>query len=139
MPSSQANYFQTVLCNAREFNKTVINDNLHFVSSIEAPKKEQITLGLNDFGSMIQSGAAFGSKFLPDDPVLDHIDQKVLNRKQGKIVPGGWCLGESDEDPCTEWGDRDILRPGPGARRLERRLVELLSNDTFRSQQCIYQ
>ncbi|KAF9606722.1 hypothetical protein IFM89_028098 [Coptis chinensis] len=89
--------------------------------------------------SMIQSGAAFGSKFLPDDPVLDHIDQKVLNRKQGKIVPGGWCLGESDEDPCTEWGDRDILRPGPGARRLERRLVELLSNDTFRSQQCIYQ
>ncbi|KAF5183654.1 Beta-glucuronosyltransferase glcat14b [Thalictrum thalictroides] len=139
MPSSQANYFPTVLCNTREFKKTVINHNLHFASWDELSKQKQRSLGLEDISNMIQSGSAFGSGFLLDDPVLDHIDQKLLNRKAGSIVPGGWCLGEADGDSCTVWGDTYILRPGLGAKRLEKRLVELLSNGTFRSQQCVLQ
>ncbi|KAF6171080.1 hypothetical protein GIB67_010948 [Kingdonia uniflora] len=137
MPSSQANYFQTVVCNSQEFNKTVVNHNLQYESWDTPPKLGQHVLGLNDFGGMVQSGAAFGSRFLLDDPVLDRIDLEILNREPGKVVSGGWCLGEDDKDPCTVWGDADILRPGAGARRLEKGIVRLLSNEAFHAQQCI--
>ncbi|KAF8388338.1 hypothetical protein HHK36_027004 [Tetracentron sinense] len=134
---SQGNYFPTILCNSRQFNRTTVNHNLQYVSFDNSPKQEPRTLGLNDFNEMIRSGAAFGTQFLLDDPVLDRIDREVLNRSPGSTVPGGWCLGESDNDMCSVWGDADILRPGPGARRLERYIVKLLSNKTFRSHQCL--
>jgi len=85
---------------------------------------------------MLQSGNAFATQFRQNDPVLDRIDREILGRKPGKVVPGGWCLGKSN-DTCTIWGDAGILRPSPGAKRLEKHIVSLLSNGTFRSQQCI--
>lgn len=88
---------------------------------------------------MIHSGAAFARRFEPDDPVLDLIDQKVLNRSPRSVVPGGWCLGEPGNSTCLTWGDAKILRPGTGSRRLEKAIVELLSNGTFRSRRCIYE
>ncbi|XP_010245653.1 PREDICTED: beta-glucuronosyltransferase GlcAT14B-like [Nelumbo nucifera] len=136
MPSSQANYFQTILCNSPELKKTIVNHNLHHVSWDTPPKREPRALSLKDFNEMIQSGAAFGSRFLPDDPVLDRIDEEVLNRTAGKVIPGGWCLGDPKNDSCTVWGDVDVLRPGPGGKRLERRIVELLSSGTFHANQC---
>ncbi|XP_077252725.1 beta-glucuronosyltransferase GlcAT14A-like [Tasmannia lanceolata] len=136
--SPHVNYFHTVLCNSREFNKTTINHNMHYVSWDEPPKREPRALGMIDFEKIIQSGAAFGTQFPRDDPVLDRIDREVLNRGPGKIVPGGWCLGASD-DPCTVWGNADILRPGQGAKRLEKVILELLSNETSQSNHCIYQ
>ncbi|KAJ4957327.1 hypothetical protein NE237_014110 [Protea cynaroides] len=136
-PSSQANYFQTAICNSMEFNKTMVNHNLQYVSWDDPPKQKPCTLGLNDFDDMIKSGAAFGTPFPLDDPVLDHIDKEILNRGSGRIVPGGWCLSESDDDPCSDWGDANALWPGQGARRLEKRLVKLLKRKTFRSNQCI--
>lgn len=139
VPSSQANYFPTVLCNTQEFKKTVINYNPNFAILGKPPKLEQQPLGVKDLGLMIKSGAVFGSGFPLDDPVLDDIDQKLLSRKAHSIIPGGWCLGEADGDPCTVWGDTKVLRPGPGATRLERRLVELLSNGTLSYQQCVLQ
>lgn len=137
MPLSQANYFPTVLCNTQEFKKTIINYNPHFAIWGNQPKFEQHPLGVKDLSSIIKSGAAFGSGFPLDDPVLDDVDRKLLSRKAHSIVPGGWCLGEAEGDPCTVWGDTKVLRPGPGATRLERRLVELLSNGTLSSEQCV--
>lgn len=86
---------------------------------------------------MIQSGAAFASHFQNDDPVLDRIDAEILNRNPGQIVPGGWCLGEYGNNTCLVWGDADVLRPGPGSRRLEKRLVNLLADGHFWSRSCM--
>ncbi|KAK9138111.1 hypothetical protein Sjap_008705 [Stephania japonica] len=137
--SARTNYFQTVLCNSREFKRTVVNHNLQYSSGDELSISEEHKVGSNDFNKLIQSGAAFASEFTSDDPVLDQIDKEVLNRKPGRIAPGGWCLGNDDEDPCKVWGDSDILRPGPGARRLEKLMVKLLSNETLLSQRCKYE
>ncbi|KAE9450637.1 hypothetical protein C3L33_17459, partial [Rhododendron williamsianum] len=113
---------------SRKFNKRIINHGLRYASFDE--KKEPRHLKSEDFDLLIGSGAAFGSPFLPDDPVLDRIDQEILSRSFGKPVPGGWCLGELN-NTCDVWGDANVLRPGLGARRLENFFVELLSNGTF--------
>lgn len=88
---------------------------------------------------MVQSGAAFARVSRFDDPTLDRIDHELLGRTSGEVVPGGWCLGDSGDSKslCSVWGDSGILRPGSGSERLERRIVELLSNDWFRLHQCI--
>lgn len=135
-PSSLPNYFPTILCNSHQFNKTVINDNLLYVAC-DKPSKQNCTLNSTEFDDMIQSGATFASQFRFDDPMLDRIDREILNRSPGNVVPGGWCLGEPGNNTCSVWGDADILRPGPGSRRLENRLIEMLSDGNFRSQQCI--
>ncbi|RYQ82922.1 hypothetical protein HN51_058158 [Arachis hypogaea] len=137
-PWSLSNYFPSVLCNSRQFNRTVINQNLlygmydnhHHISD---PRP----LNSSDFDDMICSGAAFARKFQPDDPVLDLIDQNLLRRSPGSVVPGGWCLGESGNSTCLTWGDANILRPGSGSQRIEKAIVKLLSNGTFRSHQCV--
>lgn len=136
-PSSLSNYFPTILCNSPKFNKTVINHNLLYVTFDKPSKGETNLNGSNDYEAMIQSGAAFASGFQLDDPMLDRIDQEILGRSSGNVVPGGWCLGESRNHTCSVWGDADVLRPGLGARRLEKKIVELLSNGTFRSHHCI--
>lgn len=132
---SQHVYFPTVLCNSRPFNKTVINHSLKYTAFDS--KHEPRPLNSTDFKDLIKSGAAFASPFLTNDPVLDRIDQEILGRSPGNPLPGGWCLGDSGSDKCTVWGDADVLRPSKGARRLEKRIVKLLTNGTFRSHQCI--
>lgn len=96
-------------------------------------------LNSSEFDAMIQSGAAFASRFQIKDRVLDRIDKEILGRIRGEVVPGGWCLGEAGNGTCSVWGDADVLRPGPGARRLEKRIVKLLSKGAFRSRQCIFE
>lgn len=135
--SSQSVYFPTVLCNSPRLNRTVVNHNLQY--SAYETKHEPRTLHSDDLDDLINSGSAFGSPFVRDDPVLDRIDQQLLKRGEGKPVPGGWCLGEYRDEACSIWGDADVLKPGPGAERLERRMVELLSNETFYSHQCIFE
>lgn len=135
-PYSLPNYFPTILCNSHQFNKTIINDNLLYVA-FDKSSKENRTLNSTEFDAMIESGAIFASHFRFDDPVLERIDAEILNRSPGNVVPGGWCLGEPGNSTCSVWGDADVLRPGPGSRRLEKHLVELLSDGKFRSRQCI--
>ncbi|XP_011002162.1 PREDICTED: xylosyltransferase 1-like [Populus euphratica] len=137
-PSSLINYFPTVICNSRQFNRTVINHNLQYVAFEKPSKKVPRALNSSEFDAMIESGAAFATQFKLDDPVLDRIDQDVLGRNPGEVVPGGWCLGgEPGNITCSAWGDADILRPGTGAARLEKLIVRLLSNGEFHSRQCI--
>ncbi|XP_022974530.1 beta-glucuronosyltransferase GlcAT14A [Cucurbita maxima] len=135
--SGHLNYFPTVLCNSHQFNKTVLNDNLLYAIVDKPPKEQPQFLGPSDYVLMIESGAAFATRFQLNDPVLNRIDTEILNRGPGHIVPGGWCLGEPGNDTCLVWGDADVVRPGSGARRLEKRIVGLLSNGTFRRNRCV--
>ena len=136
--SSLSDYFPTVICNSRQFNKTILNHNLLYANVDTPPKEKPPPLTSNDFDVMVQNGAAFATGFRSDDPILDRIDREILKRQRGKVVPGGWCLGGSENDTCSVWGDADILRPSLRARALEKLLVGLLSSGTFRSRQCIY-
>ncbi|KAL1330411.1 hypothetical protein HN51_047635 [Arachis hypogaea] len=136
-PWSLSNYFPSVLCNSRQFNRTVINQNLLYAMYDNRHISDPRPLNSSDFDDMIRSGAVFARKFQPDDPVLDLIDQKLLRRSPGSVVPGGWCLGESGNSTCLTWGDANILRPGSGSQRIEKAIVKLLSNGTFRSHQCV--
>ncbi|KAM1216588.1 hypothetical protein ACFX2J_012854 [Malus domestica] len=136
-PSALSNYFPTILCNSQQFNKTIINHNLVYANSDTPPREKPQPISSTGYDAMIQHGAAFATGLQLDDPILDRVDREVLKRRRGKVVPGGWCLGGFANDTCSVWGDADILRPSPRARILERLLVRLLSNGTFRSHQCI--
>lgn len=133
--SAQSVYFPTLICNSKQFRRTIINHNLQHAALDD--RQEPRPLNSSDLDDLFNTGAAFASPFLPDDPVLDLIDQKILGRDPGKPAPGGWCLGESEDDICTEWGDAEVLRPGPGAKKLERNIIQLLSDGAYKSHQCV--
>ncbi|KAL5980667.1 Beta-glucuronosyltransferase GlcAT14A [Asimina triloba] len=135
--SSPEGYFHTVICNAQEFRNTTVNHDLHFISWDNPPKQHPHHLTVGDMSGMIGSNAPFARKFQRDDPVLDKIDDELLLRGQGMLVPGGWCVGSrvNGSDPCMEVGNTTVLRPGPGAERLERLTVSLLSKENFRARQ----
>ncbi|KAK6929293.1 Glycosyl transferase, family 14 [Dillenia turbinata] len=137
--SSHKGYFQTLACNSNFFSSTVVNSNLHLVAWDNPPGKEPRNLRVSDLNKLLGSGFAFAGPFLLNDPVLNKIDSAVLNRKRGRISPGRWCWGETGfgRDPCIQWGDTSILRPGPGAERFEKHLLRLLENVTFHSRMCI--
>ncbi|KAK9283652.1 hypothetical protein L1049_011902 [Liquidambar formosana] len=136
---SRRGYFQTLACNSKEFSDRVINSNLRFTALDNTTQKERQNLRLSDLNKMLGSGAAFAGKFSPNDPVLDMIDSLVLHRNQGMISPGGWCLGRTGRgrDPCQQWGDTNILRPGPAGKRFEKLLLRLMANMTLHSNICI--
>ncbi|KAJ4885374.1 hypothetical protein Rs2_35467 [Raphanus sativus] len=136
--SSPEGYFHTVLCNAEEFRNTTVNSDLHFITWDNPPKQHPHHLNLADMDRMVNSNAPFARKFRREDPVLDKIDEELLNRGFGMPTPGGWCIGshENGTDPCAVIGDTDVIRPGPGARRLESLVTSLLSAENFRTKQC---
>lgn len=131
--SSPEGYFQTVICNAPEYNHTVINHDLHYIAWDYPPKQHPHILSLNDTNKMIGSGAAFARKFKKDDPVLDKIDNELLGRRNGSFTPGGWCAGKPK---CTKVGNPTKLRPGPGARRLRGLVNRLLLAARMGQNQC---
>ncbi|CAA7394679.1 unnamed protein product [Spirodela intermedia] len=141
--SSPEGYFQTVICNAEAFRGSAISHDLHYIAWDSPPKQHPRTLSMADYSKMLASGAPFARKFRRDDPVLDKIDREILRRPQGCLVPGAWCVGPLDSggggggaaaDPClVRGGNGSVLRPGPGAERLEgltRRLLVLASGDS---------
>ncbi|KAM1009554.1 hypothetical protein ACFX13_045841 [Malus domestica] len=136
--SSPEGYFHTVICNAQEFRNTTVNSDLHFITWDNPPKQHPHHLNLADMQRMVDSNAPFARKFRQDDPVLDKIDSALLFKGPGMLVPGGWCIGKRDNgsDPCSDIGSTTILRPTPGAKRLEVLISSLLSNEKFRPKQC---
>lgn len=137
---SRRGYFHTLACNSREFHDTVVNSDLKFAVWDNPPGKQSRHLRMSDFDKMIASGMPFAETILSNDSVLDKIDASVLHRSQSRLAPGGWCLGKDDwgRDPCKIWGDADVLRPGPGAKRFEKLLLRLMANVTFWSNLCIF-
>ena len=87
-------YLHTVLCNS-DFNKTLINTDLHYITWDTPPKQHPRTLTGIDYHAMTQSGAMFARKFNLNAseslPVLNLIDAAILGRSEGGFVPGGWC------------------------------------------------
>ncbi|XP_049388145.1 beta-glucuronosyltransferase GlcAT14B-like [Solanum stenotomum] len=136
-PSSESVYFPTVLCNSRKFNETTINHNMQYASFNSRSQVRR--LNSSDFDDLVMSGAAFASPFKAGDPVLDKIDHELLHHNRDEPVPGGWCLGDTETNKCTVWGDAEIIRPGFGAKRLEKHFLELFSNGSYLSDQCQYE
>jgi hypothetical protein len=89
-------YFQTAVCNSPEFNRTVVNHDLHYSISDASSKNEPRLLSMADTEILTESGAAFGARFPRDDPIL-HIDEEILPCLSGEPVTGGWCIGVNDE------------------------------------------
>ncbi|KAG0462925.1 hypothetical protein HPP92_021401 [Vanilla planifolia] len=131
--SSPEGYFQTVICNSPEFNGTVVNYDLHYISWDVPPRQHPHTLSANDTRKMIQSNAPFARKFRRDDPVLDQIDAELLRRGRMGVTPGGWCAGKPR---CSLVGDETRLRPGPGSRRLQRLMDRVVQSPAFEANQC---
>uniref|UniRef100_A0A6M2F732 Uncharacterized protein n=1 Tax=Populus davidiana TaxID=266767 RepID=A0A6M2F732_9ROSI len=136
--SSPEGYFHTVICNSPQFLNTTVNSDLHFISWDNPPKQHPHHLNLADMQRMIESNAPFARKFPHEDPVLDKIDSELLSRGPGMFTPGGWCIGsrENGTDPCSAIGNTTVLRPGPGAKRLQSLISSLLSNENFQPRQC---
>ncbi|KAK4771727.1 hypothetical protein SAY86_013502 [Trapa natans] len=136
--SSPEGYFHTIICNAQEFRNTTVNSDLHFISWDNPPKQHPHYLNPADMRRMVESNAPFARKFPRDNPVLNQIDSDLLSRSSGRFVPGGWCLGSSENgtDPCSIIGDSTMIRPGPGAERLEKLISSLMSKEKFRPRQC---
>lgn len=135
--SSPEGYFHSVVCNHKDYQNTTVNHDLHYIRWDNPPKQHPISLTIEHFADMIQSGAPFARKFAKDDPVLDKIDKEVLRRSSGRLTPGGWCAGNSAlGDPCLVYGSPDAIRPTLNSKRLERLVLELLSSENFRAKQC---
>lgn len=131
--SSPEGYFQSVVCNVPELRKTVVNSDLHYISWDNPPKQHPHVLNINDTDKMVASNAAFARKFKQDDPVLDVIDQKLLNRVKGLFTPGGWCSGKPK---CSKVGNIYSIRPGPGSQRLRMLVAKLTSKARYGQNQC---
>lgn len=136
--SSPEGYFHTVICNAKEFRNTTVNTDLHFITWDTPPKQHPHYLTLQDMSNMVNSNAPFARKFHHNEPVLDKIDSDLLFRGPDMIVPGAWCAGDTQNgsDPCSVVGNVTVVRPGPGAKRLESLVSSLLSDESFRPRQC---
>lgn len=112
-------YFHSVICNSPDFQNTAANSDLRYIVWDNPPKMEPHFLNVTDYDDMIDSGAVFARQFYEDGAVLDKIDEKILQRSPGRVAPGAWCSGGNFwTDPCAMFGDINILRPGPQARRL---------------------
>ncbi|GAB2295733.1 hypothetical protein Dimus_029886 [Dionaea muscipula] len=141
--SSAEGYFQTVICNDKNYQNTTMNHDLRYVKWDNPRKQQPINLTMESFDGMVQSGAPFAHRFSMDDPVLDQIDREILSRQDGGFAPGGWCIGRAipGKDPCTVYIDRnqdvDAIKPSVNSRRLERLMVQLLDPVQFRSKQCV--
>ena len=77
-----------VICNAEEFQNTIVNHDLHYILCDTPPKQHPHSLGLKDFEEMNESNAPFARMFDRMDPVLDKIDKYLLGRENGSFFPG---------------------------------------------------
>ncbi|KAL3501852.1 hypothetical protein ACH5RR_036301 [Cinchona calisaya] len=135
---SEEVYFHSVICNSNEFKNTTVNGDLRYMVWDNPPKMEPHFLNTSDYEGMVQSGAAFARQFAKDDPVLDMVDAKILNRGNNRVTPGGWCTGRKNwfMDPCSQWGDVNVLKPGPHVKKLTESSSKLLEEWKSQSNQC---
>ncbi|XP_062195649.1 beta-glucuronosyltransferase GlcAT14B-like [Phragmites australis] len=138
--SSPEGYFQTVLCNAPRFVPTVANYDLHHIQWDVPPRQHPRSLTLADLPRMVRSDAPFARKFPRQDPVLDAIDAELLGRPRPgndsatPFVPGGWCGADAS---CASVDNDWVLRPGPGAERLQRLMDRIVRSEAFANRQCM--
>ncbi|KAB5538108.1 hypothetical protein DKX38_015641 [Salix brachista] len=137
---SEESYFHSVICNAPEFKNTTLNSDLRYMVWDNPPKMEPHFLNTSDYDLMVQSGVAFARQFQKDDPVLDKVDEKILRRGHNRAAPGAWCTGRRTwwMDPCSQWGDVNVVKPGPQAKKLKETITNLLDEWISQANQSIY-
>ncbi|OIW19113.1 hypothetical protein TanjilG_08913 [Lupinus angustifolius] len=135
---SQEGYFHSVICNAPKFKNTTVNGDLRYMIWDNPPKMEPHALNVSVYGQMVESGAAFARQFDADNSVLDMVDKRILHRGHNQVVPGAWCSGRRSwwVDPCSQWGDVNVLKPGPQAKKLEESVSALLDDWNSQTNQC---
>lgn len=136
---SQEVYFHSVICNSLEFKNTTVNGDLRYFVWDNPPKMEPHFLNASDYEDMVQSGAAFARQFGKDGAVLDMIDKNILERGHNRVTPGAWCTGRKSLllDPCSQWGDVNVLKTGrPEAKRLGASVSKLIEDSLSESNQC---
>ncbi|KAI3453103.1 hypothetical protein Pfo_009766 [Paulownia fortunei] len=131
-------YFHSVICNSPEFKNTTVNADLRYFVWDDPPKMEPHFLNTSDYEEMVKSGAAFARQFEKDGPVLDMIDRKILMRGRNRATPGAWCRGRKSwlMDPCSQWGDVNVVKPGPQAKKFGESIDKLLDDWNSQSNTC---
>ncbi|XP_051149554.1 beta-glucuronosyltransferase GlcAT14A-like [Andrographis paniculata] len=131
-------YFHSVICNSPQFKNTTVNTDLRFLSWDVPPKMEPHFLTPSDYRDMVKSGAAFATRFEKDGPVLDMIDREILLRGRNRATPGAWCRGQKSwfMDPCSEWGDVNVVKPGPWVIKFRESMNQLLADWNTKSNVC---
>ncbi|KAM7463473.1 hypothetical protein LguiA_031594 [Lonicera macranthoides] len=135
---SQEFYFHSVVCNSPEFKNTTVNSDLRYMIWDNPPKMEPHFLNTSDYKEMVRSGAAFATQFEKDSAVLDVVDEKILKRGHNLAAPGAWCKGRKKwlMDPCSQWGDVNVLKPGRQVKKFEESINKLLDDSKSQSNQC---
>ncbi|KAK1280479.1 hypothetical protein QJS04_geneDACA002988 [Acorus gramineus] len=107
--------FYSVACNSHDFQNTTLNSDLRYRVWDNPPQMEPHFLNVSDYDETVHTGTPFARQFHMDDPVLDKIDREILRRGYNQVVPGGWCTGDGRPwfDPCSKWGDPNLVKPGP--------------------------
>ncbi|CAA6658422.1 unnamed protein product [Spirodela intermedia] len=129
--SSPEGYFQTVICNAEAFRGSAISHDLHYIAW-DSPRSSTL---------MLASGAPFAASSAVTTPFLTRLTRRSSGGRRAALCRGlvRWALesgggGGAAADPClVRGGNGSVLRPGPGAERLEgltRRLLVLASGDS---------
>lgn len=89
----------------------------------------------------------FARPFEEDDPVLEKIDDRVLNRSGNGVVPGNWCSIrgkkknveslKNGEELCSAWRNNiDAVKPGVYGMKLRALLSELVSDGRGKINEC---
>ncbi|KAG6532731.1 beta-glucuronosyltransferase GlcAT14A-like [Zingiber officinale] len=135
---SEESYFHSLICNSADFQNTTVNNDLRYMVWDDPPGIEPHLLNTTDYAEMIKSGVPFARQFRHGDAVLDKIDSTILKRRNNKAVPGAWCSAKKWwMDPCSQWGNADIVKPGPRAKEFARLMQKLLNDWKSESNSCL--
>lgn len=135
---AQESYFHSVLCNSQVFKNTTVNSDLRYMMWDNPPQMEPQFLNISVYDQMLGSGVPFARQFREDDPVLDHIDEKILRRRRHRAVPGAWCSGKSRwwVDGCSRWKAVNMVRPGPQSEAFGEVMKRLLTEWRSQTSSC---
>lgn len=146
VPYPLESYFHTIICNSPEFQNSVVNNDLRYIVWDSIALRESQVLDMSHYDQMLASGAAFARPFQADNPVLNKIDENVLNRTSKGLVPGEWCpdLGRSKnletstakKELCPTWGNINHVKPSPRGIRLRELLPKLAVEGRFTTSHC---
>ncbi|KAF2929201.1 hypothetical protein DAI22_05g039300 [Oryza sativa Japonica Group] len=134
----QEGYFHSVICNSLEFRNFTVNNDLRYKAWDNPPQTEPVFLDMTHYDKMVDSGAPFARRFRENESLLDKIDGNVLGRWGHGPVPGAWCSGRKSwfSDPCSQWSDVNIVRPGPQGIKLRQYINRALEGGEFGSKSC---
>ncbi|KAI3763790.1 hypothetical protein L2E82_13787 [Cichorium intybus] len=135
---AQEVYFHTVVCNSPDYKNTTVNADLRYMVWDNPPKMEPLFLNKSHYNEMVKSGAAFARQFGKNDAVLDMVDRKILKRGGGRAAPGAWCTARKSwlVDPCSQWDDVNVLRPGKQVNKFQESLKNLVEDSRLQLNQC---